>query len=149
MCGFNAHHQLVGPEHHSDEDILKFRRICQSPYLKVRCALWSCTIVENDGVLIHRGFRTSGLSSISIDGPPPRNIKTFFGDVSGMIGALTKDGSVLLFSDDPGQLNDSRLRKYRFDENSFLFQQNLIVEHLTIANNGEVCTCTSMLLILG
>ena len=148
MCGFNAHHQLVGQEHHNNDNILKFENVYQSPYIKVRCALWSCTVVEDDGSLVHRGFRASGLDPVSLDGVPPRNIKTLFGDASGLLGALTKGGSIHLFTEDIDESNGWRLRKHRFDADNFLSRQNLIIEHIAIADNGEVCICTSMSLFL-
>ena len=149
MCGFNAHYQLMDQEYQNDENILKFKKVYQSPYIRVRCALWSCTILEVDGSLIHRGFRTSGLDPVSIGGAPPRNIKTLFGDASGVLGALTKAGSIHLFTDAIDGSNTWRLRKHRFDEDNFLSRQNLIIDHIAIADNGEVCVCTSMSLFLG
>ena len=142
MCGFNAHQQLVDQEY-QHENILNFKKVYQSPYIRVRCVLWSCTVVEDDGSLVHRGFRASGLDPVSIDGAPPRNIKTLFGDVSGIIGALTKNGSIHLFADDIDQSDGWRLRKHRFDADNFLSRQNLIIDHIGIADNGEVCICTS------
>ena len=144
MCGFNAHYQLVDHEYQNNENILKFEKVYESPYIRVRCALWSCTIVEDDGSLVHRGFRTSGLDPVSVDGAPPRNIKTLFGDASGILGALMKGGSIYLFTDDTDESNGWRLRKHRFDADKFLSQQNLIIDHIAIADNGEVCICTSM-----
>ena len=148
MCGFNAHYQLVDQEYQSNGNILRFEKVYASSYIKVRCALWSCTVVEDDGSLIHRGFRTSGLDPVSVDGAPPRNIKTLFGDASGVLGALTKGGSIYLFTDDIDGSNGRRLRKHRFDADNFLSRQNLFIDHLAIADNGEVCICTSMLLFL-
>ena len=143
MCGFNAHYQLVDQEYQNNENILEFKNVYQSPYIRVRCALWSCTVLEDDGSLVHRGFRTSGLDPVSIGGAPPRNIKTLFGDASGILGALTKGGSIHLFTDDVDQSNGWRLRKHRFDTDNFLSRQNLIIDHIAIADNGEVCICTS------
>ena len=147
MCGFNAHYQLVDQEYQNDENILVFTKVCQSPYIRVCCALWSCTVVEDDGSLVHRGFRASGLDPVSIEGTPPRNIKTLFGDVSGVMGALTKNGSIHLFTDDADQTNGLRLRKHRFDADNFLSRQKLIIDHIAIADNGEVCICTSRSLL--
>ena len=148
MCGFNAHHQLLNQESQNNENILRFQKACQSPYIKVHSALWSCTVVEDDGSLIHSGFRALGLDPVSVDGAPPRNIKAFFGDASGVLGALTKGGSIHLFTDDIDKSNGCRLRKHRFDADNFLSRQNLIIDHIAIADNGEVCICTSMSLFL-
>lgn len=144
MCGFNAHHQLVDLEHQNNENIPRFQKVYQSPDIRVRCALWSCTVVEDDGSMIHRGFRASGLDPVSVDGAPPRNIKAFFGDASGVLGALMKGGSIHLFTDYRDESNGCRLRKHRFDADNFLSKQNLIIDHIAIADNGEVCICTSM-----
>ena len=147
MCGFNAHCQLVDQGYQTNENILEFKKVYQSPYIRVRCALWSSTVVEDDGSLIHRGFRVSGLDPVSIDGAPPRTIKTLFGDASGILGALTKGGSIHLFADDVDQSNGWRLRKHRFDADNFLYRQNFIIDHIAIADNGEVCICTSRSLL--
>ena len=148
MSGFNAHYQLVDQKYQNNENILKFEKVCQSPYIRVRCALWSCTVVEDDRLLTHCGFRKSGLNPVSIDGTPPRNIKTFFGDASGILGALTKGGNIHVVTDDIDESNGWRLRKHRFDANSFLSRQKLVIDHIAIADNGEVCICTSMSHIL-
>ena len=144
MCGFNAHYQLVEHGYQNNENVLKFEKVCQSPHIRVRCVLWSCTVVEDDGSLIHRGFRALGMDPVSVDGAPPRNIKTLFGDASGLLGALTKGGSIHLFTDDIDEFNSGRLRKHRFSTDNFLSRQNLIIDHIAIADNGELCICTSM-----
>ncbi len=101
MCGFNTHHQLNhDPDHHNDE-ILKFRKVLRSPRLNVRCALWSSTVIQNDGTLLHQGYRPSGLCPTLIDGPPPRNIKSLFGDTSGVLGALATEYVTLLVENFP------------------------------------------------
>lgn len=140
VCGFNAHHQLIRS---SRDDFTQFQKACRSPYLQVRCALWSCTVVENDGSLIHNGFRLSGLDPMLIEGPPPRNIKVIFGDTSGVLGALTTDGSLYVYYDEPIVTKGPELKKYHFDEDSFISKQNLAIDHLAIADNGEVCIITS------
>lgn len=143
MCGFNTHHQLVhDPDHHSDE-ITQFRKVLRSPRLNVRCALWSSTVVQNDGTLLHQGYRPPGLHPTLIDGPPPRNIRSLFGDTSGVLGALATDGSLYLYHDGSGSKVGPEFKKHRFPEDSFIFQQCVAIEHLAIADNGEVCICTS------
>ncbi|MCJ1452973.1 hypothetical protein MMC28_003318 [Mycoblastus sanguinarius] len=143
MCGFNAHHQLNHKEQHHDEEITRFEKVNRSPHVDVRCASWSSTVIESDGSLVHLGFRQSGLRPVWIDGPPLRNIKTIFGDTSGVLGALTTDGSVYLYHDDSGHGRSPELKKHRFNGESFLVQQGLAVEYLAIAENGEVCICTN------
>ena len=143
VCGFNTHHQLDhDPDHHSDE-ITKFKKVLRSPQLDVRCALWSSTVIQNDGTLLHQGYRPSGLSPILIDGPPPRNIKSIFGDTSGVLGALATDGSLHLYHDGSHGGGGPEFKKHRFPKGSFVVQQGLAIEHIAIADNGEVCICTS------
>ena len=142
MCGFNTHHQLEHDEDHHNDEILNFRKVLRSPHLNVRCALWSSTVVESDGTLLHQGYRPSGLYPTLIDGPPPRNIKSVFGDTSGVLGALTTDGSLYLYRDDSQGNVGPELKKHRFPEDSFIVQQSLGIEHLAIADSGEVCICT-------
>lgn len=143
MCGFNAHHQLVHDPDHHDEEIAQLRKVLRSPHLNVRCALWSSTVIQSDGTLLHQGYRPSRLCPTLIDGPPPRNIKSIFGDTSGVLGALATDGSLYLYHDGSHGRAGPEFKKHRFPEDSFIVQQSLAIEYLAIADNGEVCICTS------
>ena len=143
MCGFNTHHQLYDEQNNHNDEITQFRKVLRSTSLTVRCALWSSTVVENDGTLLHQGYRPSGLSPTLIDGPTPEYIKTVFGDTSGVLGALAIDGSLYLYQDgSPGKVG-TKFQKLRFPEDSFIIQQNLAIEHLAIAENDVVCICSS------
>lgn len=146
LCGFNTHHQLDHDQDQHNDEITLFRKVLRSPRLDVRCALWSSTVIQSDGTLQHKGYRPSGLYPTLIDGPPPRNIKSIFGDTSGVLGALTTGGSLYLYHDGSGGRGGPEFKKHRFPEDSFVAQQNLAIEHLAIADNGEVCICTSAFL---
>lgn len=143
MCGFNTHHQLFDQDRHHNDDVAGFEMAYRSPGIDVRCTLWSSTVIDIDGILVHRGFRPSGLGPVVIEGPRPRNIKTIFGDTSGVLGALSRNGSVYLFMDNLYGSKDPGFQKHHFSEDSFIVRQNLSIEHLAIADNGEVCICTS------
>jgi len=139
--GFNAHHQLIRKSKKDANDLLQFERILKSPLIRVRCALWSATVFESDGTLLHYGYRPSGSTEPAvIDGPPTRNIKHVFGDTSGMLGALGVDGSVYILHENRKGLE---LKKHRFGQESLMAQQGLTLSHLAINENGEVCVCTS------
>lgn len=139
--GFNAHHQLIRKSRKDTKDLLQFQKILKSPLIRVRCALWSATIFESDGSLLHHGYRPSGSTEPAvIDGPPTRNIKEVFGDMSGMLGALGVDGSLYILHENRKGLE---LRKHRFGQESLVTQQGLTISHLAITENGEVCVCTS------
>ncbi|KAL6717551.1 hypothetical protein ACLMJK_005466 [Lecanora helva] len=140
MCGFNAHHQVVQS---SNDDIFKFKNILRSPYVHVQCALWSSTVLENDGDLLHKGFRPRGTEDIIIEGPPTRNIKTIFGDTSGALGALTTDGSLYVLREREITKHGLELKKHHFDEGSFIHSQNLAIDHIAVAESGEVCAITN------
>ena len=140
VCGFNAHNQLLLD---SDHEILQFTKILRAPQLAVQCMLWSSTVIENDGDLFHRGFRPVGIGSVALEGPPSRNIKTFFGDTSGVLGALAKDGGLYVMQNDPDTDHDLKLKRHHFKEQSFIHSQHLAIDHLAIADNGEVCVITS------
>lgn len=143
MCGFNTHHQLVHDADQHNDEITIFTKVLRSPHLHVPCALWSSTVIQSDGTLLHQGYRPSGLCPTLIDGPPPRNIKSIFGDTSGVLGALATDGSLYLYHDGSHGRTGPEFKKHRFPEDSFMFQQSLAIEHLAIADDGEVCICTS------
>ncbi|KAK4692076.1 hypothetical protein P7C71_g5058, partial [Lecanoromycetidae sp. Uapishka_2] len=141
ICGFNAHYQLPNKKQSHNQDILQFEKAYRSPHLNVRCSLWSSTVIEVDGTLTHHGFLPSSHSPIHIEGPPTRNIKAIFGDTSGILGALTTDGSLYRFclvQDKPPEF-----KKHHFSETSFIVRQNLALDHLAISDNGEVCICTN------
>lgn len=140
ICGFNAHHQLAPS---SIDEFTQFHKSCRSPHLQVRCTLWSCTVVENDGSLIHNGYHPSGLDLVLIEGPPPRNIKIIFGDTSGVLGALGTDGGLYVYHDESDVTRNPELNRHHFDEDCFISKQNLAIDHLAIADNGEVCIITS------
>ncbi|KAL2050015.1 hypothetical protein ABVK25_009742 [Lepraria finkii] len=144
MCGFNTHQQLFDQDRHHNDDVAGFEMVYRSPGIDVRCALWSSTVIDIDGILVHRGFRPSGSGPVVIEGPRPRNIKTIFGDTSGVLGALSRNGSVYLFMDNLYGSKDPGFQKHHFSEDSFIVRQNLSIEHLAIADNGEVCICTNM-----
>ena len=143
MCGFNAHHQLDHDQANHSDEITQFRKVSKSPHLNVRCALWSFTVIQSDGSLLHQGYRPSGTHPTLIDGPPPRNIKSVFGDTGGVLGALATDGSLYIYHDGSAGSSGPEFKKHRFPEDSFIVRQSLAIEHLAIAENGVVCICTS------
>ena len=143
MCGFNTHHQLHHDQDYDNDEILQFRNVLTSPHLSVQCALWSSTVIQSDGHLLHQGYRQSGLSPALIESPAPSNIKSIFGDTSGVLGALATDGSLYLYHDGSDGRAGPELKKHRFPEDSIILQQSLAIEHLAIAENGEVGICTS------
>ncbi|CAD6568438.1 MAG: hypothetical protein ASARMPREDX12_001411 [Alectoria sarmentosa] len=143
LCGFNAHHQLEHDQDHHNDEITLFKKVLKSPCLNVWCALWSSTVIESDGTLLHKGYRPSGLCPTLIDGPPSRNIRSIFGDTSGVLGALTTGGSLYLYHNVSGGEGGPEFKKHRFPEDSFIVQQGLAIDHIAIADNGEVCICTN------
>lgn len=102
--GFNAHGQLLPA--HSPHDLLAFRRIASgTSTIRVRCATWSATVLEIDGVLELRGYlpgegrdeadERGGKSKVAVlRGLPADGIKTIVGDASGVLGALTTEGEI-------------------------------------------------------
>lgn len=143
MCGFNAHHQLDHDQADHDDEITQFKKVSKSPHLNVRCALWSSTVIQSDGSLLHQGYRPSGTHPTLIDGPPPRNIKSVFGDTGGVLGALATDRTLYIYHDGSTGSGGPEFKKHRFPEDSFIVRQSLAIEHLAIAENGVVCICTS------
>ena len=140
MCGFNPHRQL---SRETEENISKFQRVCRSPQFKVWCALWSANVIEDDTTLIHCGYCPPKLDETIIDGPPSRNLKAIFGDLGGVLGALSTDGSLYIFHNRSEGGHSPVFKKHRFDEESFIARQNLAIDHIAIADNGEVAVITS------
>ena len=140
VCGFNAHKQLLQS---SEPEIIQFKKAYQSPKLQVRCALWSSMITEDGDVLIHTGFRSLGKDPVAVAGPPPSNITSVFGDINGVLGALTKDGSLYVSHIQTPEGGHPSLMECRFDDESSIRKQKLAIIHLAIADTGEVCIITS------
>ena len=138
-CGFNPHGQLL-PDASRDppQDLRILTKIAEGDFIRVRCVFWSATILEIDGVLIYRGSHTSRLSTCcEIEGPPASDIKTFFGDVSGVLGALTNDGVILTLQ---AYSNGLVLKKH--PHCTFIYLRGLVVDHIAISGNEQVCLAT-------
>ena len=138
--GFNSHGQLrPNPKNLSPDDLLTFQKIAEGNTIRVHCALWSATVIEVDGRLLFRGFHESGMLDSSISGLAARQVKSVFGDTSGVLGALTQEGEVWRFDSRAGSLV---FVKHEFPAECFLLRQSLRVDHLGIADNGQVCIST-------
>ena len=147
--GFNAHHQLQH-RNESSEDLNSFTLVEKvtdyhraSP-IKIWAALWSATVLELDGVLLHWGQSgewddTSHLTIAAGNDVSSENVRQFFGDASGVLGALRNDGDCFVFSGSEGEHKVNRnlslhTRKIRGERVDY--------HHVAIAENDELCICT-------
>lgn len=138
--GFNSHGQLrPNPRKLSPDDLLTFQKIAEGGTIRVLCALWSATVIEVDGRLLFRGFDESGMLDSFISGLAANQIKSVFGDTSGILGALTQEGEIWRFVSRAGSLVFVR---HEFSAGCFLVRRALCVDHLAIADNGQVCIST-------
>ena len=149
--GFNAHSQLrpqktgapVAAAASASEDLASFSPVLHavSAPCKIWVALWSATVVEAEGELLHWGFNRFSQSN------EPRNIefgqgislgslKQVFGDISGVLGALSTEGDLfILKSQDAGMA----FRRYEWDQGAFCKLNDLKIEHVGVAGSDEVC----------
>ena len=138
--GFNSHGQLrPNSKTLSPDDLLTFQKIAEGSTIRVRCALWSATVIEVDDRLLFRGFHQTGIIDSTISGLAVSNIKSVFGDTSGVLGALTNDGEIWRFVLRAGIL---MFVKHEFPSKCFLVQHGLCIDHFAIADNGQVCIST-------
>ncbi len=138
-CGFNPHGQLLpNSSGEPPQDLYTLIKIAEGDSIRVRCAFWSSTVLEIDGVLIYRGSHAFKLSvCCEIEGPPASDIKSFFGDASGVLGALTNGGVILTL-----HAHSKGLVLNKHPHCTFLYLRGLVVDHIAIAGNDQVCLAT-------
>ena len=130
-CGFNAHNQLsFEPLNNRHEDIDRFVCIHTASHVNLLCALWSSTVLEVDGELVLRGLQHTAINEGVIRGIDARDVSMLYGDHTGVLGALTKDGSVWGLVADQDSLRMVPEQKMQAP-----------IQHIAIAGNGEVCIC--------
>ncbi|MCJ1305161.1 hypothetical protein MMC08_007975 [Hypocenomyce scalaris] len=133
-CGFNAHNQLnFDSLHKRSDDIDQFERICRGRNVRLLCALWSSTALEVNGELVLRGSQHTSTNRGLIQGLGAGDISRLYGDHTGVLGAVAKDGSIWTLTDNHHSLS---LVKERHHHKAQAF-----VEAIAIAGNGKVCIC--------
>ena len=137
-CGFNAHGQL--DQKASRQNINSFHKVAEGiRSTRILCATWCATILDIDGLLTYRGYHKSGLRDCLVSSA--EEVKSVFGDVGGICGALTPDGNLLeLVRDDtrPGTLH------FRVASQEWIGDEKSSVEHVSIAGNGRVAMIVRM-----
>ena len=136
-CGFNAHGQLLSaPRGVEPEDLYSFIKIAEGDEIRVRCILWSLTILEIDGTLILHGFQNTSNRNCKIKGPPPDSIKIITGDNVDIV-AVTENGAVWTLDLTLYRPAFSKLKQMTAVE-----LEGWVVDHIAIAGNEEVCIAT-------
>ncbi|KZF19936.1 RCC1/BLIP-II protein [Xylona heveae TC161] len=141
-CGFNAHNQLTFNETREADpkDIPQLRRLLSAEYIDILFTGWSNLVLDVDHVLKLNGARLDGSSTSpnystiqniqKENAPEKEDVRTIFGDHTGVLGGLNRTGKILIF--DP--------------EHSTFKPHNppgpaASKTHLSIAGNGKVATC--------
>ncbi len=133
-CGFNAHNQLSFESlNNHPNDIDKFVCIYTARHINLLCALWSSTVLEVDGELVLRGSQHTAINEGFIRGLGTCDVSRLYGDHTGVLGALAKDGSIWSLKADQDSLRMVPVRHHQ--------KAQAPIQHLTIAGNGEVCIC--------
>ena len=150
-CGLNAHQQLCTTsenQNNSCQNLYDFQKVADCKNVRIFCALWCATILEIDDRLHFRGFHSSGLTSCTISGPRSgqgHGIRSVFGDLSGVIGAIADDGLLLeLGRTDPPA--DELIFTRR--PTAWLHQRGHLVDHVSIARNGEIAVVARKLYLI-
>ena len=136
VTGFNAHKQLRAD---TTDDVTQFFRSFVAEQVKLLGSFWSCSVIQVDGEIYHMGYRRLGLDTCVIRGLEPLDISSLFGDVSGLLGALTRGGR-LFRAEEFAEGLDGGLRLLECDV-------GYSVDHVVVLHTGEVCACTRMLTI--
>ncbi|KAL9636997.1 MAG: hypothetical protein Q9164_002485 [Protoblastenia rupestris] len=140
--GFNAHNQLL-PTSLSDSSIITTFHPLASPFatrnIKIWCTLWSATVISHDDQLTHYGFRKTGTTPSIITGLEVQELKSVFGDVSGVLGAVGRDGALYVFSEEG---KGCVFRPWEGKEGSLFWRDGVRVEFVAVAESEEVCLTT-------
>lgn len=131
-CGFNAHNQLTfghTPEG-TPKNIYRLQKILSGTSIRLLFTGWSTTVVEVDGTL------RSNTGALKLPaGCSASDINSVFGDHTGVLGALTTDGDLLVCKDDDGD----ELIVARAESGSNPDDASLRIAHLTISGTGKIC----------
>ncbi|MCJ1362986.1 hypothetical protein MMC16_002092 [Acarospora aff. strigata] len=174
--GFNAHSQLTFPTspapsspspspvfspspsaapsptsspQKSPQDIHKFRKVLTGTSIRLLFAGWSTTVVDVDGTL-----RSSNDGVIRLPaGISAADIKAVFGDHTGVLGALTRGGEVLVYKDGEddhdeagrgGELCFKRHEEGAVDTKTKTSRPTTTsIAHLTMSGTGLICVSPS------
>ena len=130
-CGLNSHNQLALST--DSRDVTTFLKIMKGKRLRVLCAVWSAIIIEVDEQLFYQGYYQSGPKSCNIS--YSKDIKSIFGDIEGIQGALTTDSN---FSKLVPNDSCSDPLKFQRSQQNWHRDQDFELEHIAIAGNGQV-----------
>lgn len=136
-CGFNAHAQLSlsTSTEDSPKDIYTLRKILTGNSIRLLFAGWSTTVVEVDGTLrSNRGVIKLPTGCLAQD------INSVFGDHTGILGALTFGGDLLVhkLSEDGEELNLASSSPASIPDDAIPR-----IARLTVSGIGEVCISPS------
>ncbi|KAL8753282.1 MAG: hypothetical protein Q9184_005470 [Pyrenodesmia sp. 2 TL-2023] len=143
-AGFNAHGQLDPSTKPSN--ISSFKQIS---YVKdydpnhewtkhaVPAALWSSTLLYDNGNLIHLGT-SSGYPQNESKLQMAPSVAKFFGDVSGIKGFVSQAGDVFRFMPHPSRQDDP-FRREPINTENLPTPKNIKASRIAIAGNGKVC----------
>lgn len=138
--GFNAYGQLVSNSNDRKyKDLTSFQKTAEGNRIRVRCAVWSATVIEVDDTLLFRGFHESGLTNAVISGLSTHLLKTVFGDMTGILGALTVNGEIWILAAQSGGL---MFIKHQFSSDSYIAREGTQIDQIAIAGNDQVCIST-------
>ena len=130
-CGLNSHRQLAWSA--DSQDITTFLKIVKGKRLRVLCGIWSAIVIEVDEQLVYQGYYQSGPKGCNISYSTA--IKSIFGDIRGIQGALTTDGSLFELV---SKNSCSEPLEFQRSPQNWLRDPELQLEHIVIAGNGQV-----------
>ena len=110
----------------------------------IAATFWSSTVLRDSGGFWHLGYRSHGNDPCRIDLEERlevTDVKGFFGDLSGVIGAVTHSGKLLVL-DDLYESQSMRLERCHRLCRSLTGTNDkdvVSVEHVAVAGNDQVC----------
>lgn len=137
-AGFNGHSQLL-PAPSPPTDLLTFQKIASGTTIRVLCAVFCATVLETDDLIRFRGFHDSGITDAVISGLPAREIRSVFGDTSGVLGALTMTGEFWRLGEREGGLGFVREEVPLVE---WLAREGVVIDRIAVADNDQVCLST-------
>ena len=135
-CGFNAHGQLnfSNSSKDSPQDIYLFQKILTGKSIRLLFAGWSTTVVEVDGTL-----RSNKGVIVLPTGCSSQDISSVFGDHTGVCGALTVAGDLLIYQEGGG----GEELALASSTSSSLGNETRRISHLSISGIGKLCISAS------
>jgi len=139
--GFNAHSQLNPSPFPSN--LKSWTHTLTAPTISIALALWSNTLVRTPSNVLHYGYLPPLNAPTPIIGLGPSDATSFFGDTSGLLGAVIPPGRVHLAYSVESEGGCVELEPHVFPPSHFLEKGRRVMQ-IALQENGQAgCTTIS------